>query len=556
MSFVDELDELADEINDDAQELRNRAVKLLESHAREHPERLFKLLRTLKPVLLRHNLAIVTRYHDVVEVLGHDEAFSVQPYREKMVRLAGDFILGTDDSPRYERDISVLRLAAPRSDVPVLAGFVNETAEALVAGAGGRIDVADLAKRVPARLFGRWFGTPGPDEDTLIAWTLAIFEDIFVNLKNDPAIAAEADRGVGGARRLPRRGDRRPQGAVQRQRTTTWSAACWRCRATAATAFTDEEIRVNVIGLVCGFVPTIATATTFALDALLERPDALEDAQAAARADDDDAVRAYLFEAMRLAPQGPGLFRRARTDFEVAEGSGHATKIPAGTLTFAATQSAMLDDDVVDDPDEFRLGRPAHHHLHFGVGLHQCFGRFANAMQIPLIAKARPAPPRPRPRARRRRPARQGRAVPAVARADLRGELTVSEATIQALYSALDRHDGEAAAACYTDDAVFEDPAFGRLTGGAVKNMWRMLAERSADLSRHARRPRRRRRRPHGLGALVGELHVHRHRPQGAERDRRPLHVHRRADLRAGRHASPCAAGAPRRSAPRARSSA
>jgi ketosteroid isomerase-like protein len=59
----------------------------------------------------------------------------------------------------------------------------------------------------------------------------------------------------------------------------------------------------------------------------------------------------------------------------------------------------------------------------------------------------------------------------------------VSEATIQALYSALDRHDGEAAAACYTDDAVFEDPAFGRLEGGAVKDMWRMLAARSDDLA-------------------------------------------------------------------------
>ena len=61
--------------------------------------------------------------------------------------------------------------------------------------------------------------------------------------------------------------------------------------------------------------------------------------------------------------------------------------------------------------------------------------------------------------------------------------MTGSEASKQALYSALDRHDGEAAAACYTDDAVFEDPAFGRLTGGAVKDRWRMLAERSADLS-------------------------------------------------------------------------
>lgn len=66
----------------------------------------------------------------------------------------------------------------------------------------------------------------------------------------------------------------------------------------------------------------------------------------------------------------------------------HATTVAAGTVTFAATESAMLDGSVVDDPDEFRIGRPAHHYLHFGAGLHECFGRFANAMQIPLIATA------------------------------------------------------------------------------------------------------------------------------------------------------------------------
>ena len=59
----------------------------------------------------------------------------------------------------------------------------------------------------------------------------------------------------------------------------------------------------------------------------------------------------------------------------------------------------------------------------------------------------------------------------------------MSATTIAALYAALDRHDGEAAAACYTGDAVFEDPAFGRLEGGAVKDMWRMLTERSDDLA-------------------------------------------------------------------------
>jgi len=58
----------------------------------------------------------------------------------------------------------------------------------------------------------------------------------------------------------------------------------------------------------------------------------------------------------------------------------------------------------------------------------------------------------------------------------------VSEETIRRLYAALDTHDGEAAAACYTDDALFEDPAFGRLEDGAVKDMWRMLTARADDL--------------------------------------------------------------------------
>jgi ketosteroid isomerase-like protein len=58
----------------------------------------------------------------------------------------------------------------------------------------------------------------------------------------------------------------------------------------------------------------------------------------------------------------------------------------------------------------------------------------------------------------------------------------VAEETIKRLYDALDRRDGDGAAACYTDDAVFEDPAFGRLEDGAVKDMWRMLCERSDDL--------------------------------------------------------------------------
>ena len=386
MSFLDEIDDLADDVAQDARDTFRAAVKLLEERVRENPVPLFKLLRSVRPVLVRHELAIVTQYDDVREVLTRDEAFSVEPYRGKMQTLAGEFILGTDDSPAYERDVSILRLAAPRSDVPGLAAFVEETADGLVDEAGGRLDVADLAKRVPARLIGRWFGTPGPDEDTMIAWTLAMFEEIFVNLKDDPEIARRADEAAAGLRPYldgvvaERKASGAPADDVVGRLVAMQSAS--------PSAFSDEEIRTNIVGLVVGFVPTIATATTFAIDALLDRPDALAGARDAARAGDGEALRAYMFEAMRFEPQGPGLFRKAMRDCVIAEGTHHETELRQGTTVFAATQSAMNDDDVVDDPGKFRAGRPAHHYMHFGVGMHECFGRFASTMAIPLIAKA------------------------------------------------------------------------------------------------------------------------------------------------------------------------
>jgi ketosteroid isomerase-like protein len=53
---------------------------------------------------------------------------------------------------------------------------------------------------------------------------------------------------------------------------------------------------------------------------------------------------------------------------------------------------------------------------------------------------------------------------------------------VQRLYAAIAARDGAAAAACYAPDAHFSDPVFGDLSGREPGAMWRMLAERSADL--------------------------------------------------------------------------
>jgi cytochrome P450 len=392
MGFLEELDEIADRFRDEAQGVVREGVRRLEEHLKEDPTPLFRLLRTVRPVLTRGNLAIVTQYDDVREVLTHDEVFSVQPYRDKMVRLAGDFILGMDDSAAYERDVSILRLAAPRSDVSDVEAYVAAQAEGLVAASGGVLDVADLAKRVPARAQAAWFGTPGPDEDTSIGWALALFEEIFVNVKDDPEIARRADTAAAAWR--PQLDDliatRKTDPGAEPGRAGGPDALgrLLAMQAAEPAAFTDEEIRKNFIGLITGFIPTIATATTFALDQILSRPDVLAHAQSAARSGDLDGVRAHMWEAMRLAPQGPGLFRRVARDYTIAEGTRHETTLREGMTVFAATQSAMLDGDVVDDPEDFVVGRPEHHYLHFGAGMHTCFGRHANAMVIPRIAMA------------------------------------------------------------------------------------------------------------------------------------------------------------------------
>jgi cytochrome P450 len=150
----------------------------------------------------------------------------------------------------------------------------------------------------------------------------------------------------------------------------------------------DAQLLNNLFGIVVGAIPTTSAAVARALDELLRRPQQLAAAQAAAQAGDTALVTQYVFEAMRFNPLGPGVFRVASQDFEVAGGTSRATTIPAGRPVLVALQSASFDSDRVPSPHDFQLERPLPEYLHFGFGLHTCFGRYINAVQIPLIVQA------------------------------------------------------------------------------------------------------------------------------------------------------------------------
>lgn len=367
----------------------------LKQHLIQNPEPLFAVLRDVKPILIFKNTALVTRFEDVQEVLSRDDVFQVT-YQEKMKIVGGgtNFFLGMQNSPEYERDQSHMRTVIRRQDIPAqVAPFVAGMAEKLVAASGGRIDVVrQLGRIVPTRWVAAYFGCPWPSDEDLADWSTVIFQYLFTDLNNDPAVATAARDASAKARSwLDESIAKRKAQAVAQQAGASQPddvlARSLALQKAGVPGMDDVGIRSNLLGLFVGAIPTTSKCCSQALDELLKRPEELAKAQDAARTDNDSLMAQYVFEALRFNPNNPGLFRIAAQDYMVAKGTMRSTVIPKGASVIAATQSAMFDERIVDAASEFRIGRPDYTYMHFGYGLHTCFGRYINLVQIPAILK-------------------------------------------------------------------------------------------------------------------------------------------------------------------------
>ncbi|QKW06199.1 cytochrome P450 [Streptomyces sp. NA04227] len=395
-SLLDEFKRITQDVGEDAHRFTEQVSLLFQDLLVAHPQKAFQVLRTVKPVLVYRDAAIVTRFDDVVEVLTHDRQFTVDVYGPPMRKISGDFVLGLNQGPAYERASSLLRLAFPQSDAPRIAELATTIADRLVAEAlpNGQVDVVkDICDRVPAALVAQVLGVPGPDEPTLIEWARVLFAEMFVNLTHDGIIAEQAAAATAAIQPhvdalVAERKAALASGGPARDTVLDRLLRQQFADGHGSTAFSDAEIRSNLIGLLVGMIPTLSKASALAIDELLRRPEEWAAARSAARAGDDTLFSRYVDEAMRLAPQTAGVIRRTVTDYRIARGTHHETLVPAGTYVFAATQSAMLDGSVIKDPTDFRLDRPTSDYLHYGAGLHTCFGRYVNRLVIPAIVKA------------------------------------------------------------------------------------------------------------------------------------------------------------------------
>jgi cytochrome P450 len=332
--------------------------------------------------------AIVTRYQDVVEVLDRNADFEVV-YEPKMRAITGgeNFFLGMQDTALYERDVSNLRLAMRRDDVAaIVEPAARRLAEQLVAKQKNRIDVPkDLSLLVPTAIVTDYFGITGTENNDLIDWATLMFWYLFVDLAGDPAIASKALDAAASCRSAIDAAivSRKAAGVAM----DDVLGRCLVLQKANQPGMDDLGIRNYLIGLVIGAIPTISKACVQALDQLLDRPQALESAQAAARGSDNALLAAHVFEAFRFNPVNPLIYRRATCDTTIAAGSLRARKIPKGTMVLASNLSAMFDPLKIEAPESFRIDRPWGEYMLWGYGMHTCFGAYINRAVMPVILK-------------------------------------------------------------------------------------------------------------------------------------------------------------------------
>lgn len=351
---------------------------------------IFAILRTVKPNLVLKEFALITRFSDVQEALSRPNALGVT-YAEKMAKITAgsNFFLGMNDTPSYTRDVSNMRLVVRRADVSqIITPMVEQFAQQLVNRATGKIEmVSQLSSIVPCQFSAAYLGIAGPSQQELFDWTSSMFAYLFYP-NNPPEVdQAALANSVKTCAYLDQLIAQRKQAAESDTNIDDIIGRCLQLQASGTPGMSDLEIRNNLIGIIIGLMPTTSKCAVLVIDYLLDHPALLAQAQAAALQDDNEKLRKFMLEALRFNSFGAGIFRIANEDYVIASGSMRSKKIKKGTKVLVALQSAMLDGRELDDPKSFRLDRPDYQYMHFGYGMHTCFGQYINMVQIPMIVK-------------------------------------------------------------------------------------------------------------------------------------------------------------------------
>ena len=360
----------------------------------------FKELREKRPILITPKFTLITRFDDVREVLNMPKVFTVQPYVPKM----GDYLMMHDDDALHTREKSLMQCMLSRDDLPAVRAMVANVSKEILDAANGNIEiVGKYCRMVPATLVREYFGLTGAKRADLIEWSYWNQVDTFHNQPFDllpPEKSQyiidrhnETSKKLGvflveliARRTLQVKAEeltfstlvRLDDDIVTRMLRTDYPKQL---------KFDIKRLGINAGGLLIGAIETTSQAVAQVLQYLLDRPEWLAKAKAAAGQEPTAEFDGIVWEALRFVPITPYLFRTTASDYTVAKGTGHETMLKTGTQVLPVTLSAMFDERAFESPDEFIPQRNWYNYFHFGFGSHECLGRYVGREMIPEMVR-------------------------------------------------------------------------------------------------------------------------------------------------------------------------
>ena len=380
-----------------------------------NPVAFFNELRENSPIFSAPAFTLVTRAKDVQDVLTLNDIFTTDLLKQNMLRFIGNTVVELPPSPEYEQRKSILRLAFPMEDLGRYRSILLEESAALLKGVqpNSPFDVVAYAKTLPAKAISRYLGLGELPVDQVVQWMHSINEGAVRNLANivqvNEAAATASAEVKSQIREILKRTRARLSGSDATPEPTFWERLFGFAKlqpvpeppaqpmvlerylmmqAVKATYTADEDIVSSLLFIMSACVDLTATAITNVVVELMQRPEVMEGAIAAAQKDTDDEIAGYVWEALRFRQPSPGVINTCIQDYTLGRGTEFESTLKAGTLVLACSVSAMHDPSVIEAPTEFRLGRPWHlAYTFFEAGLHTCHGKYFSMTQVPFAVK-------------------------------------------------------------------------------------------------------------------------------------------------------------------------
>ncbi|OBH39167.1 cytochrome [Mycobacterium sp. E342] len=279
--------------------------------------------------------------------------------------------LATADEPVHSahRKLLLPQLAAKR--IRTFEPFIADTAARLWDrhARGGRIEwMSAMANRLPMMIVGRIIGVPDADVDKIIQWGYSatqVVEGLVTQDQMDAAGVAVMELS-GYITEQFRNATSHPQDNL----LGDLAVAC------ASGDLDDLAALAMMITLFSAGGESTASLIGSAAWVLATRPDIQQQVR-----DRPDLLGAFLEEVLRYEPPFRGHYRHVVNDSELC-----GVELPAGSRLLLLWGAANRDPSHFDNPEEFRLDRPAGKgHISFGKGIHFCVGAALARLEANIV---------------------------------------------------------------------------------------------------------------------------------------------------------------------------